>query len=154
MRGGEGFGDRLRGAAKVVDRMPPMGVDAMIRVIVIVFLAVRASALQRGNRGADIDDLCSIPHNAFQCWEVGFQALARNEKKRSIRCAAELLRTRLKMVGVARFADQVNHFQLRATHLLEQIREQRMEAHDLDLRGKRGDRESEAQQPFHGPIMA
>jgi hypothetical protein len=29
-----------------------------------------------------------------------------------------------------------------------------MEAHDLDLRGKRGDRESEAQQPFHGPIMA
>jgi hypothetical protein len=29
-----------------------------------------------------------------------------------------------------------------------------MKAHDLDLRGKREDRESEAQQPFHGPIMA
>ena len=137
--GGEGLGDRLRGAAKVVNRMPPMGIDAMIRVIVIVFLAVRASALQRGNRGADIDDLGPISHDAFQCWEVGFQALARNEKKRSTGCAAELFRVRLKVVRVARFANQVNHFQLRATDLVEQIREQRMKAHDLDLRGERED---------------
>ncbi len=145
---GEGIGGDGGGAAKEIHGVPPVGVDFVFVVMVVVMVA---GAFDGGEVLADFDDFGGTAEDAAQGVEVAFEAHAGGEVEFGVLCPQEVGGGGLEVVGVAVFSDEVDDFHAFAADLAGEVGEQRVQRGDFQLGGvQRKQRKDEGGETAHG----